>query len=164
MPSPGGAVRPQRGASAATSTAPITSSSEAWARSRPFLAPVDLDLCPLDAIGDEQLDRVRRVRDELVRILVRLEIPEHPVGQRTRVTPLRPPDADAQTEEILRAELLRDRPKAVVAGEPAARLQLEATEVEVALVVDDEHFIRLHLEERSCRADRAPGLVHVRLR
>src|SRR5690242_12363948 len=59
--------------------------------------------------------------------------------------------------------MLRDRAQAVVAGETAAVLQLEPAEVEVALVVHDQHRVRLDLEELRSGADRAPGLVHVRL-
>src|SRR5215471_10270744 len=101
-------ARPPRGACGRTSSARFDCSSTASARSRLRLAPVDLDLSAFDAVGEEQLDRVRRARDELVRLLVLLEVPEHPVRQRTGVTALGPSDADAQAEEVLRAELLRD--------------------------------------------------------
>src|SRR5205807_4356537 len=60
--------------------------------------------------------------------------------------------------------MLRDRAQAVVTGEPAAVLHLETSEVEVALVVDDEHVAGLDLEERGGSADGATRLVHIRLR
>ena len=97
-------------------------------------------------------------------LLVRLEVREHPVGERTRVAALRAADSDPQAEKVLRAEHLRDRAQAVVAGQAAAVLQLEPPEVEVAFVVDDEHVLRRELEERRRRPDRAAGVVHVRLR
>ena len=82
---------------------------------RARLAAVDLKLRLLDAVGDEQLDRIRRARDEVVRIVVRLEVREHPVGERPRIAALRAADADPQAEEVRRAELLRDRAQPVVA-------------------------------------------------
>src|SRR5207244_7208710 len=39
----------------------------------------------------------------------------------------------------------------------------EPAEIEVPLVVDDEHVARLQLEERRRGPDRAAGIVHVRL-
>ena len=51
----------------------------------------------------------------------------------------------------------------VVAGEPAARARLQAAEVEVALVVDDEELLRRDLEEPNGRRDRPARQVHVEL-
>ena len=47
-----------------------------------------------------------------------------------------------------------------MAGEPAAPPCLEPTELEVALVVDDQHGVRLELEEAKRGADGAARLVH----
>ena len=49
-------------------------------------------------------------------------------------------------------------------GEPAAHLQLEPAELEVALVVHDEHLAGLELVEARRAADGAARLVHERLR
>ena len=106
------------------------------------VAPVDLDLRLLDALGVERLDRVRGARDERFRVLVRLEVREHPVRERPRIAALGPADADAKPQELLRLQVLRDRAQAVVTREAAAHLELEAAELEVALVVDDEHLAR----------------------
>jgi hypothetical protein len=117
-----------------------------------------------DAIGDERLDDVRSTSDERPRIFVRLEVGQHPVGKRPRIAALRAADADAQPQEVGRAQLLRDRAEAVVARQPTPHLQLQPAEVEVALVVDDEHLARIQLEERGRSPDGTPGVVHVRLR
>src|SRR5581483_8144246 len=66
--------------------------------------------------------------------------------------------------EVLRAEVARDRAKAVVAGEPAAATRLEATKGEIAVVVHDEHRVGLELEEPHRRGNRATGVVHEGLR
>ena len=58
---------------------------------------------------------------------------------------------------------LRERAQAVVAGEAAPAPRLQPPGLEVDVVVDDEHALRLDLEEARRRADRAAGLVHVRL-
>src|SRR5262249_45309442 len=65
--------------------------------------------------------------------------------------------------EVLCLQVLRDRAEPVVAREAAADLELEAAEVEVALVVHHEHFARLDLVEARGSADRAAGIVHERL-
>ena len=80
---------------------------------------------------------------------MRLEIGEHAVGERAAVAAPGPADADAEPEELRRAEVLRDRAQPVVAGEAAAEARLETPGLEVALVVDDEHRVRLELEERG---------------
>ena len=72
-------------------------------------------------------------------------------------------DPDAEAQEVLGAERLRDRPEAVVPGEPATHPRLEAARLEIALVVHHEDRVGLNLEERRGRCDRAAGLVHIRL-
>src|SRR6185312_16265266 len=112
----------------------------------------------------ERLDRVRRTGNEPLGILVRLEVGEHPVGERPPVAAARPSDADAEAQEVLRAELLGGGAKPVVAREPAAPARLQPPDVEIALVVDDQDRVRLDLEELGRGLDRTPGLVHVRVR
>ena len=90
-----------------------------------------------------------RAGDEALGVLVRLEVGEHVVGERPPVAAARPADADAQAQEVLRAEVLRDRAQPVVAREPAAQPRLQPAELEIALVVDDEDRVRLDLEERA---------------
>ena len=101
----------------------------------------------LETLAGDRLDRVGRARDDRLGVVVRVEVREHVVGERTRVAAPGPAHADAQTEEVLRAEFLGDRPEAVVAGEPATRARLQAPEVEVSLVVHDQQLLRRHLEE-----------------
>src|ERR1700756_4422645 len=98
--SPAAAGRPRRGDCARISTAPIACSSTASARSS--LAPVYLNLGALDALCVEHLDRVGGARDKRLSIVVRLEVREHPVGERTRVSTLWPADADAEPQALLR--------------------------------------------------------------
>ena len=57
----------------------------------------------------------------------------------------------------------RDRAQAVVPREPSADPRLQPAVLEVALVVDDEHRVRLELVEARRRADRAARVVHVGL-
>jgi len=59
---------------------------------------------------------------------------------------------------------LRGRAQAVVAGEASPGPRLQPAGLEVDVVVDDEHLLGLDLEEAHRRADRAAGVVHVRLR
>src|SRR5205807_4014634 len=59
--------------------------------------------------------------------------------------------------------MLDDRPQSVVTTEPAADLQLEPAELEIALVVDHEHLAGLELVEARRCAHGAPRLVHERL-
>src|SRR3954469_885406 len=101
--------------------------------------PVDARLRALEAFGVELLDGICGTRDQRVGVVVRREVGEDVVGERPRVAPLRTSDADAEVHEVRRLQVLRDRAQAVVAGQAAAELQLEAAEIEVALVVDDEH-------------------------
>ena len=51
-------------------------------------------------------------------------------------------------------EVRLDRPQAVVAGEPAAELDLDATGRQVQLVVHDDDAVRLEVVTASERADR----------
>src|SRR5262245_39842279 len=109
MPSPGGAAKPPRGAFAQTSSARTARSSTASAGSRPPLAPFDLDLRALDAFGIERLYGVRGARDESLRVLVRREVRENPLGERSRVAALRAADANPEPQELLRLQVLRNR-------------------------------------------------------
>ena len=59
--------------------------------------------------------------------------------------------------------VLGNRAEPVVAGEPAARARLQAAEVEVALVVDDEELLGVTLKNRARRRDRPARQVHVEL-
>src|SRR5258706_503132 len=76
-----------------------------------------------------------------------LEVGEDVVGERPGVASAGPADADAEPEEVLRLQVLRDRAEAVVSAEPATEAQLEPPSIEVALVVDDEHGVGVELEE-----------------
>ena len=109
-----------------------------------------------EPFGVERLDGVGGARDELRRRPRRLEVGEHVVGERPPVAAARPADADPQAQEVLRAEVLDDRPQAVVAGEPAAEPGLEPAGLEVALVVDDEDRVGLDLEERPAALTERP--------
>src|SRR2546422_6661092 len=73
-------------------------------------------------------------------------------------------DADAQTPEPVRAELLRDVLQAVVAGDTAAQLELCDARREIELVVHDQDFLRLDLVEARERSYRLARDVHVSLR
>ena len=71
--------------------------------------------------------------------------------------------ADSQAQEVLRAEVLRQRAQAVVAREASAAPGLQAAGLEVDVVVDDEQRLGRDLEEPRRLAGRAARLVHVRL-
>src|SRR6266511_3449970 len=103
-------------------------------------------------------------RVERVDVLVRLEVGEDVGGGIAAVAAARTSDADAQPQELRRAELLRDRAQSVVAREPAAEADLQAARFEVELVVYHEDRAGLELEEASRGGDGLPGEVHVRLR
>src|SRR5882762_3589682 len=96
----------------------------------PLSAVVDGALRGFEPLGVESLDRICCGCDDPVGILVRLEVREHVVGERPRITATGPPHADAQADEIGRAELLRNRTQTVVTGEPAAAASLQPAEVE----------------------------------
>ena len=108
---------------------------------------VELPLRRVEPLGVERLDRVGGAGDDRRGVLVRLEVGEHVVGERAPVAAPGPADADAQPQEVRRAEVLRDRAQAVVAGEAAAEPRLEPAGLEVALVVDDEDRVGLELVE-----------------
>ncbi len=74
-----------------------------------------------------------------------------------------PPHSHTQAKEVGASEHLGDRTEPVVSGEPAACAGLEPPELQVDLVVDDEHVLDRNLEEAGGGRDRATGLVHVRL-
>src|SRR5262249_21383257 len=116
-----------------------------------------------EALRVERLDRGGGAGDESVRVLVRLEVREHPVGERSAVAALRPADADPQPEEVLGAQGPRDGPQAVVTGEASTDPSLKPAGLEIAVVVYDQDRVRLDLEERRCGGYRAPRLVHVRV-
>src|SRR4051794_31580034 len=88
-------------------------------------AAVDRALRGLEALGVEQLDGVGGLANKAVGILVRLEIGEDPIGEGPRVAPLRPPNADAQPQELGRREVLRNGADAVVAGRSTAEPRLQ---------------------------------------
>ena len=71
----------------------------------PFAADVDGALRRLEPLGVEQLDGVGCCCDEAFRVLVRLEVGEHVVRERAGIAAFRPPDADAQAEEVRGAEV-----------------------------------------------------------
>ena len=124
---------------------------------------VEALLRALEALGVQGLDGVGGAPHETPRIVVGSEVGKDVVGGRATVAATRAADADAQAEEVLTAESLGDRAQAVVAGEPSAGARLQASRLEVDLVVHDEDRVRVDLEELRSRADRAPRLVHVRL-
>src|SRR5215211_6811708 len=121
-------------------------------------------LGPLEAVSGQGLDGVGRAGDQLVHVLLRLERRQNVVGPRPPIAATGPPDADAKAQEALRAERLRDRAQAIVAGKSAAEARLESTRPEVDVVVDDEERRRIHLEEPRGGRERATRLVHVGLR
>src|SRR5688500_9939263 len=118
----------------------------------------------LEALAGDRLDCVGGAGHDRLGVVVRREIREHVVGERPWVAALGPAHADAQTEEVLPAELLRDRAEAVVPREPAAGARLEPSEVEIAFVVDDQELLGRDLEETDCRRDRATRRARIALR
>src|ERR671910_2577289 len=90
---------------------------------------VKTSLSRLEAVAGDRLDRVGRAGHDRLRVVVRLEVREHVVGERARVATLGAAHTDSQAEKLLRAELLCDRPEPVVTCEPAARSRLEAAEI-----------------------------------
>ncbi len=124
---------------------------------------IDPPLRCLEAFGVERLDRIGGPLHHRLRVVVGGEVGQHPVGERAGIAALRPPHSDAKPQEVGPTESRRDRTKAVVPGEPSAPAQLEPPGVEIALVVHDEHLVRLELEEPRGGLDGAPRVVHVRL-
>src|SRR3954447_10840464 len=96
----------------------------------------------LDPRGGDELDRVGRLLDHDVELgALRLRRPlEHVVGAPRRVGRLA--DADAHAQELVGLQARLQRPQPVVAGEPAARLQLELAHRQVELVVHDDDLLR----------------------
>src|SRR5829696_9896691 len=132
-----------------------------------IMSPIGLVVARLRAfepVAGEGFDRVGRARDQLVDVLVGLERREDVVGDRPAIAATRPPDPYSESQELLRAERLRDRAKAVVAGQSTAEPSLQSAGLEVDVVVDDEERRRLDLEEAGCGSERPSGLVHVGLR
>ena len=79
----------------------------------------------LEPVAHDRLDRIGRPRDQSLDVGLGLERREHVVGHRPAVATAGAPHADAQPQEVLRAERLGDRAEPVVAGEPAAEPRLE---------------------------------------
>ena len=105
-------------------------------------------------------------------VLVRLERREHVVRDVARIAAARSTDTDAQPQELRCPESLRDRAQAVVPPEPATFACLQSSDLEVDVVVNDEHVLGRDLEEprrpprssgptRSCTspASRTPELL-----
>src|SRR6476659_3894843 len=126
-------------------------------------ALVDETLRRLEPLGIEELDGVGGARDDLLRVVLRLEVRENVVSERARVPTAGTSDADAEPEEIGGTELLCDRAQAVVPGEAAAAARLKSPEVEVSFVVHDKDRVGIDLEEAGRRLHRATRVVHVRL-
>src|SRR5829696_3929519 len=113
----------------------------------------------------EPLGLVARALDELAHLRRALApLAEHVRGDDLRVGRVGPADPDPHALEVGAAELPLERLEPVVAREPAAEPQADLAERQVDLVVDHEHAIEVELVGAARRTDRAPGLVHVRLR
>src|SRR5918995_2798326 len=125
---------------------------------------VEAALRLLEAVAQDRLDRVGRPRHDRVVILVRLEGREDEIGYATRIAALGTSHSNPQAEEVRATEHLGNRAKPVVPREPASRASLQPTEIQVDLVVDHEYALGRDLEEARSRRDRAPRLVHERLR
>ena len=133
-------------------------------RRRRALELVEAALGLVEAVARQLLDRVGGTADERLDIVLGRERREHVVRDRTAVAATGTADADANAEELGRAERLPDRPQPVVTREPAAEAHLDAAGVEVDVVVDDGDLLRRQLEEARSGGERAAGEVHVRLR
>jgi hypothetical protein len=59
------------------------------------------------------------VSDQRFGVFVRLEVREHPVGERARIATLGPADSDPKPQELLGLQVLSDRAQPVVSCEPA---------------------------------------------
>ena len=132
-----------------------------WRRTR--AAAVDRALGRLEPLGVERLDGVGGPRDEPFGVLVRLEVGRARSRRAARGRRVRPPDADAQAQEVGRAEVLRDRAQAVVAGETAAEPRLQAPARRGRSRRGRRDRVRLELEELHRGLHRAARVVHVRL-
>src|SRR5438105_1941678 len=113
----------------------MTSSPRAGHTRLDVLAAVHRALRLLETLGVELLDRVGGARNEILRVVVRLEVGEDVVGERARIAAPGTADTDAQPEKVGRLQVLCDRAQTVVPGEPPSHLQLEPAEIEVAFVV-----------------------------
>ena len=108
------------------------------------LALVEAPLRLLETLGDDRLDRVGGARDER---LVRPRAGSNGASTKSatsRGSPrpgARRRSAAAGSSGV--AERLRDRAQPVVAREPAPSARLESAELEVDVVVDDEHARRI---------------------
>ena len=125
---------------------------------------VEAALGLVEAVARQRLDRVGGAADERLGVVLGRERREHVVGDRPAVAAPGTADADADAQELGRAERLPDRAKPVVTREPAAEAHLDAAGVEVDVVVDDGDLLGRELEEARGGAERAAGEVHVRLR
>ena len=96
----------------------------------------------LEPLGVERLDGVGGPATSASAVLVRLEVGEHVVGELAPVAALGPPHADAQPQELGRAEVLATERRPLWPPSAAAEPRLQPPELEVALVVDDEHRVR----------------------
>src|SRR5205814_4649373 len=123
----------------------------------------ELRLRLLEPFGVELLDGVGSPRDERVGVFVRSEIREHVIGRLTRIPAPRAADADAQAQELRSLEMCGDRAKPVVARQATTAASLQASRLEIDLVVDDEDRVGLELEEAGCRTHGSTRLVHERL-
>ena len=113
---------------------------DAAQRASSALAFVEAALRLLETFGDDDLDGIGRARDDPVPILVRVERREHEVRDIARIAAAGPSDTDTQAQELGRTEHLRDRAKPVVPRQAAARACLQAAELEIDVVVHDEHI------------------------
>ena len=89
-------------------------------------------------LGQQGLGRVRSSFDDIVE-QVAIFSPrtlEHPVGAPEVLG--RPPDPDAEPEELGALEMVPDRAEPVVAGEPSAHLEPQTARFEIELVVHDD--------------------------
>src|SRR5205085_7550319 len=114
----------------------------------------------VETTGGEGFDRVSRPAHDCSDVGELIEVGEDIVRDRPAVAPLRPADADAQAQEVLSSERLRDRAQAVVTRKTAAEADLEPAHREVDVVVDDEERAGIDLEEARGRPDRPTRLVH----
>src|SRR5947209_3949500 len=76
-------------------------------------ASVEALLRRLETLEHQRLDGVRRAGDKLLEVGLRVEGREHEVGHGAPVASARAADADAQSQEVLGAEVTGDRAQAV---------------------------------------------------
>ena len=102
---------------AAAARSPVTLSADGVGRSA-YPGPVEAALRRLEPLRVERLDRVGGARDDPLGVLVRLEVGEHPVGERAAVAAAGPADADAEPQELLRPEVPGDRARPLWPASP----------------------------------------------